>query len=71
MAAAWHESIWQIQSSTEVPCRANLIDTDPQIKGAPPIAADPGGFPDSRILGFFEKCGFWEFVRCDLGSGGA
>ena len=24
-------------------------------KGAPPIAADPGRFPDFRIFGFFEK----------------
>ena len=32
-----------------------------QFKGAPPIAADPGGFPDHRIFGFFGKCEFWEF----------
>ena len=26
------------------------------IKGDPPIAADPGGFPDFGILGCFGKC---------------
>ena len=40
------------------------------IKGAPPIAADPGGFPDFRILGFFGKCGFLEFSGGIWGLGG-
>ena len=36
------------------------------IKGAPPIAADPGGFPD---FGIFRKMLIFGFFRWDLGSG--
>ena len=32
-----------------------------KFKGAPPIATDPGGFPDFLIFGFFGKCRFLEF----------
>ena len=38
-------------------------------KGAPPIAADPGGFPDFRIFRFFGKCRFCEFSVGIWGSG--
>ena len=31
------------------------------LKGAPPIAADPGGFPDFRIFGFPKKTYFLNF----------
>ena len=40
----WAEPLYSIHSSIS------------QIKGAPPIAADPGGLPDFRIFGFFGKC---------------
>ena len=40
------------------------------LKGAPPIAADPGGIPDFRIFRFFGKCGFWEFSGGIWGLGG-
>ena len=36
-----------------------LFDLHVVIKGAPPIAADPGGFPDVRIFRFFDKCRFF------------
>ena len=39
------------------------------IKGAPPIAADPGGFPDFRIFSIFRKMLIFEIFRWDLGSG--
>ena len=42
----------------------------PKIKGAPPIAADPGGIPDFLIFRFFEKCGFLEFSGGIWGLGG-
>ena len=48
------------------------------MKGAPPIAADPGGFPDFRICGFFRKMlifgnltvgfGVWEGLQW-IGNG--
>ena len=41
----------------------------PLIKGAPPIAADPGEFPDFRMFVFFEKCRFGRISQWDLGSG--
>ena len=40
------------------------------IKGAPPIAADPGGFPDFLIFRFVGKCGFWDFSGGIWGLGG-
>ena len=30
-------------------------------EAAPPIAADPGGFPDFRIWGFSENADLWNF----------
>ena len=33
----------------------------PQFEGAPPIAADPGGFPDFRIFYSSENVAFWNF----------
>ena len=43
-----------------------------QLKGAPPIAADPGGFPDFWNLGFFGKCQcqFFGFSDGIWGLGG-
>ena len=41
-----------------------------KFKGAPPIAADPGGFPDFRIFGFFGKCRFLIFSAGIWGLGG-
>merc|ERR1712023_317966 len=38
-------------------------------KGAPPIAADFGGFPDFGIFLFFEKLGFGEFSSGIWGLG--
>ena len=37
-----------------------------KIKGAPPIAADPGGFPD---FGIFRKMLIFWIFRWDFGSG--
>ena len=40
------------------------------IKGAPPIAADPGGFPDFRIFVFFGNADFLNFpVRFGVWEG--
>ena len=46
-------------------------ETSMLIKGAPPIAADPGGFPDFRIFRFFKKCRFGEFSGGIWGLGGS
>ena len=43
-------------------CTAHWIERNLAIKGAPPIAADPGGFPDFRIWGFFENYDFGYFA---------
>ena len=43
------------------PPQPEVGESHQSIEGAPPIAADPGGFPDFRILCFFEKCVFWKF----------
>ena len=36
-------------------------DSAKAFKGAPPIAADPGGLPDFLILYFLEHVDFWNF----------
>ena len=43
------------------------LNVVPFIEGAPPIAADPGGFLDFRI---FRKMWILGIFRWDLGSGG-
>ena len=43
-----------------------LSRQETSIKGAPPIAADPGGFPDFWI---FLKMSIFGIFRWDLGSG--
>ena len=37
------------------------IWADGVYKGAPPIAADPGGFPDFGFFDFSENVDFWNF----------
>ena len=52
---------WQFES-----LRTDCIQFE--IKGAPPIAADPSGFPD---FGIFRKMSIFRIFRWDLGSGRA
>ena len=50
--------------------RELLVVSTPQFKGAPPNAADPGGFPDFLIFSFFGKFRYGEFFYGIWGLGG-